>query len=323
MNILIFGGCGYIGSVLVEKLLKNKKNRITIIDTQWFGNYIQKNKRIKIKKTDLRNIEKYSFKNIDQIIHLANIANDPAAELQPELSWEINVLGTKLILDKAIDAKVKSIIFASSGSVYGVKKEKRVTEDLCLNPISLYNKTKMTAERVLLSYKDKIKIFCIRPATVCGFSPRMRFDLTVNILTKQAFQLKRIIVHGGPQIRPNININDLVRVFEHFLYQKNIRPGVYNAGFENMSILEIAKLVSKYIPSKIIISKINDIRSYKLDSTKLLKTGFRQQFKVKDAIIDLKNRFERKKLMVREDNFSVDWLKKILKRKKKSDKISI
>jgi nucleoside-diphosphate-sugar epimerase len=315
MNILIFGGCGYIGSILVKKLLENKKNNITILDTQWFGNYISKNKRVKIKRVDLRNVDKYSFKNIDQIIHLANIANDPSAELQPELSWEINVLGTKLIMDKAISAKVKSIIFASSGSVYGIKKEKKVTEDLSLNPISIYNKTKMVAERVLFSYKDKLKIFCIRPATVCGFSPRMRFDLTVNILTKQAFQLKKVIVYGGSQIRPNININDLVRVFEHFLYQKNIKPGIYNAGFENMTILEIAKLVSKYIPSKIIISKINDVRSYKLDSTKLLKTGFQPQFKIKDAIIDIKKRFQEKKLKVRKDNFSVDWLKKILKKK--------
>jgi len=317
MNILILGGCGYIGTILVEKLLKNKKNNLTIIDTQWFGNYILKNKRIKIKKIDLRNVDKYSFKNIDHIIHLANIANDPAAELQPELSWEINVLGTKLVLDKAINAKVKSIIFASSGSVYGIKKEKKVTENLSLNPISIYNKTKMTAERVLLSYKDKIKIFCIRPATVCGFSPRMRFDLTVNILTKQALELNEITVHGGSQIRPNININDLVRVFEHFLYKKKIKSGIYNAGFENMSVLKIAKLISKYIPSKIIVSKINDIRSYRLDSSKILKTGFKPQFQVKDAILDLKSRFEKKELKVRKNNFSVNWLKQILKKNKK------
>ena len=220
MNILILGGCGYVGTVLAEKLINNKKNNIKIIDTEWFGNYVKKNKRIKFIKEDIRNIKKISFNQIDTIIHLANIANDPAVELNPLLSWEINVLSAKFIIEKAIKSKVQRVIFASSGSVYGIKKEKKVTEDLDLNPISTYNKTKMIAERVLMSYKDKIKVFCIRPATVCGLSPRMRFDLTVNMLTLQALKSKKIIVHGGSQIRPNIHINDLVRVFEHFLFKK-------------------------------------------------------------------------------------------------------
>jgi nucleoside-diphosphate-sugar epimerase len=319
MNILILGGCGYVGTVLAEKLINNKKNNIKIIDTEWFGNYVKKNKRIKFIKEDIRNIKKISFNQIDTIIHLANIANDPAVELNPLLSWEINVLSAKFIIEKAIKSKVQRVIFASSGSVYGIKKEKKVNEDLDLNPISTYNKTKMIAERVLMSYKDKIKVFCIRPATVCGLSPRMRFDLTVNMLTLQALKSKKIIVHGGSQIRPNIHINDLVRVFEHFLFEKNIKPGIYNAGFENMSVIKIAQLIQKIIPSKIILSKIKDIRSYRLDSSKIIKTGFKPKFKVIDAVLKIKKKFDENKLKIRENNFSVDWLKKILK----YDKISL
>ena len=319
MNILVLGGCGYIGSVLIEKLMQDKKNIVTVIDTQWFGNYIPKNSRINIIKEDIRNVDKISFKKIDTVIHLANIANDPAVELDPQLSWEVNTLASKFLIEKAIKNKVKKIIFASSGSVYGVKKEKKVTEDLDLKPISTYNKTKMIAERVLLSYKDKIKVFCVRPATVCGLSPRMRFDVSVNMLTLQALKSKKITVHGGSQIRPNIHIQDLVSIFVHLLKNKNTKSGVYNAGFENMSILAIAKTIQKIIPSKIIVTKTKDIRSYRLDSSKLLKTGFKPSFKVKDAILKIQENFNNKKLIIRKNNFSVEWLKKILK----NDKITI
>jgi len=302
MKIIILGGCGYVGSVLVEKLIRHK-HKLLVIDSMWFGNYLSPSKNLKIIKADVRNLNKVSFRGYSSMIHLANIANDPASELNPSLSWEVNVLATEQIINKAIKDGIKKFIYLSSGSVYGVKKEKKVTEKLSLVPISVYNKTKMTAERVLLSYKDKIKIFCIRPATICGFSPRMRFDLTVNILTMQAFKSKKITVHGGSQIRPNINIYDLIRVIEHFLLKK-IKPGIYNAGFENMSVLKIAKLVKKLIPSKIILSKINDIRSYRLDSSKLLKTGFKPKFNVHEAIMDIKNRFQEKKIVIRKNNFS-------------------
>lgn len=322
MNILVLGGCGYIGTNLVNKLLENKKNNIEVIDTQWFGNYHKKNKRLKIIKDDIRNIKKYSLKKFKTIVHLANIANDPAVELSPELSWNVNVLSTKFIIEKAIKDGVKNFIFASSGSVYGLKKEKKVTEELDLNPISTYNKTKMIAERVLLSYKDRIKIFCVRPATVCGVSPRMRYDVSVNMLTLQALKDKIINVHGGYQIRPNIHINDMVNLMCHFIKKNNVKPGIYNAGFENMSILEIAKLIKKEIPCKILISKINDIRSYRLDSSKLIKTGYKPKFKVKDAILEIKNLYENKKLKISKNNFSVKWLKYLIN-KKLNDKISL
>ena len=188
MNILILGGGGYVGTPLTEKLLENKKNRLTVIDTFWFGNFLRKNKRLKIIKKDIRDVDEKWFKKIDCIIHLANIANDPAVDLTPNLSWDVNVIASMKIMKFAIKNKVKKFIYASSGSVYGIKKEKKVTENLDLVPISVYNKTKMIAERVFMSFKDKIRINCIRPATVCGLSPRMRYDVSVNLLTLQALK---------------------------------------------------------------------------------------------------------------------------------------
>ena len=253
MKIIVLGGCGYIGSVLIKKLLE-KEHQLLVIDTQWFGNYLKPQKNCKIVKSDIRDLKKISFKGYSIIIHLANIANDPASELNPNLSWEVNVLSFNQILEKAVKEGVKKVIYSSSGSVYGVKKEKKVTESLSTHPISIYNKTKMIAERVLLSFKDKIKIIIIRPATVCGLSPRMRLDVSVNLLTMQALQKKEITIFGGKQKRPNIHILDLSEVFIHFL-KKKVKSGIYNAGFENMSILEIGKLVKKNIECQIRIKK--------------------------------------------------------------------
>ena len=191
MNILILGGGGYVGTLLCDELLKEEKYFIKIIDTFWFRNKLKKNKKLKIIKKDIRNLKSSDFKGIDSIIHLANIANDPAVELNEALSWDVNVLAAFKIINFAIKNHVKKFIFASSGSVYGLKKEKKVTEDLELVPISVYNKTKMIAERVLMSFRDKINIYCIRPATICGYSPRMRFDLSVNMLTLQALKKNR------------------------------------------------------------------------------------------------------------------------------------
>jgi nucleoside-diphosphate-sugar epimerase len=310
MNILITGGCGYTGTVLTEKLL-NLNHNITVIDNQWFGNYLSPNKNLKIIKMDIKNIELENLKNIDSVIHLANIANDPGVELNPLLSWEVNVLATQKLIDKAAKSDVKQFIFASSGSVYGIKKEKEVTEDLELVPISYYNKTKMVAERVVLSYKDKLNVHCIRPATVCGYSPRMRLDVTVNIFVKQAINNGNITVFGGEQIRPNINIKDLTNVYVHFINNRNLESGCYNAGFENMSIMQIAEMVSKKIPSKITISESKDLRSYRQNSKKLLATGFTNQFNIEEAIDDMKQKFSENKIKDNDKCYTVKWMKKI------------
>lgn len=309
-NIIVTGGCGYIGSVLVNKLISKKFN-VLVIDNMWFGNNLKKNNKLKIIKNDIRNIDRYDLKKYDTLIHLANIANDPGVELNPELSWNVNVVATHELMEKIVrETNVKRVIFASSGSVYGVKKEKKVTENLRLVPISTYNKTKMIAEKVILNYSDRLKVYCVRPATVCGISPRMRLDVSVNMLTYQALKFKKIKVFGGSQIRPNINIEDLTNIFIHFV-ENNLKSGVYNAGFENLSILEIAKKIKKKIKCEIKILPLNDIRSYRLDSTKLLKTGFKKKFSVNQAIDDIIKNFNLNKLKDDDNCYTVKKMKQL------------
>ena len=296
MNFLITGGCGYIGSRITKHLLQ-KKHKVLVFDSLWFGNPLQKHKNLKVVKGDIRSFSNLKIKNINTIIHLANIANDPTVELNPNLSWEVNVLASKMIAEHAIKNKVKKLIFFSSGSVYGLKKEKKVTEDLKLNPISVYNKTKMIAERVFLSYKDKLDIKCLRPATVCGVSKRLRLDVTVNKLTFDAFFKKKISVDGGKQVRPNIHIEDIVRIIDHFsLSKKNFNHNIYNIGFENLSILQIAKKIQKKLKVKISINKVKDIRSYRQDSSRLLRSGFKPKYNVDYAINQLIDYFKKNKI---------------------------
>ena len=222
MHILITGGCGYTGTVLTNKLL-SLGYIVTAVYTQWFGNHLQSKPRLKIIKLDIRNSDQIPFDKVDAVIHLANIGNDPGVELHPLLSWEINVLATHQLIENAIKNNVKQFIYASSVSVYGIKKEKEITEDLPLVPISTYNKTKMIAEKVLSSYKNLIKFHCIRPATVCGYSPKMRLDLSVNLFTIQALKNKELTVFGGNQIRPNIHIQDLVDAYIHFIKMQALK----------------------------------------------------------------------------------------------------
>jgi len=308
MKILITGASGYIGCVLTDFLLE-KKFKVIALDTQWFGSNLKKHKNLKIIKKDYRNINDLDLKKVEAVIHLANIANDLGAELNPQLSWNINVLGTIKFLDLCKKNNIKQFIYASSGSVYGIKKEKKVTEDLSLMPISLYNKTKMIAEKVLLSYSKYMKTHIIRPATVCGYSKRLRLDVSVNMLTYQALKFKKITVLGGKQIRPNLHIKDMVRIYHHFLKNKNIPIGCYNAGFENISIINLAKKIKKSINCKIIIKKSNDPRSYRLNSDKLIKTGFKQKYFVKDGIEDIKKKLNLKK--INDNNFTIQKMKKL------------
>ncbi|MDD2886728.1 MAG: SDR family oxidoreductase [Aliarcobacter sp.] len=290
-NILITGGTGYVGTLLTETLLK-EGHKITVVDTMWFGNYLEEHKNLTLIKTDILDIDSIPMEGIDTIFHLANIANDPTGDLNSKLTWEVNVLASKLLVEKAIKSGVKQFIYASSGSVYGVKEEDQVTEDLDLIPISDYNKTKMISERVFLSYKDQINTVIIRPATVCGYSKRMRLDVSVNMLTMQALTNKRITVFGGNQTRPNIHIQDMVNVYLHFL-KNNTLTGIYNAGFENISILDIAQKVANKINAEIIVSESNDPRSYRLNSDKLLLTGFKPQFTVQTAIDEISENYNK------------------------------
>jgi nucleoside-diphosphate-sugar epimerase len=312
MKILVTGGCGYKGSILIPKLLK-LGHKVISVDTQWFGNYLVKHKNLKNIKLDVNDIEKIDLKNVNTIIHLASIANDPMADLDKNLSWEVSALGTLNLINTALKYRVKKIIYASSGSVYGIKKEKKVHEDLKLKPISLYNKVKMITERVLLSYSDKIDINIIRPGTVCGYSQRMRYDLTVNAMTYSALKNKKILVFGGKQIRPNIHIEDLTDIYI-MLLKNDYKELIVNAGFENLSILEIAKKISKITNAKIIIKKDkNDPRSYRMSPEKLLKrTKFIPKYNVHRAIIDLKEKYENNLLLDDKKFYSVKWLKEKL-----------
>jgi nucleoside-diphosphate-sugar epimerase len=295
MKILLTGGCGYIGTNLTEALL-DLGHDVTVVDIMWFGNYLKPHKNLDITQADIRDIDKIPMDGVDTVIHLANIANDPTGDLNARLTWEVNALSSKFLIEKAMEKKVKKFIFASSGSVYGIKEELQVTEDLPLVPITDYNKTKMISESVLLSYRDKITLYIIRPATVCGYSPRMRLDLSVSLLTMHALTKGEITVFGGKQIRPNIHMNDMVSVYLHLLDLDSEDAGIYNAGFENISILDIANKVSDQIPSEIVVTESDDPRSYRLNSDKLLKTGFRPKWNVENGIHDVIKAYQEGKL---------------------------
>ncbi|MCB4790661.1 MAG: SDR family oxidoreductase [Elusimicrobia bacterium] len=310
MNILLTGGCGYVGTLLTKALL-DESHKVTVVDIMWFGNYLAEHKNLTVIKEDIRNTDKIPMDGMEVILHLANIANDPCGELNSKLAWEVNALATMTLAEKAIKIGVKHFIQASSGSVYGVKDEPQVTEELSLVPISDYNKTKMISERVLISYMDKIPISIIRPATICGYSPRMRLDLSVNMLTVQALANKKITVFGGNQTRPNMHIKDMIAVYLHFIKLGKKGTGIFNAGFENITILDIAKLVTKHVPAEIIVSESNDPRSYRLNSDKLLKTGFKPKFSVEDGIKDVIEAYKEGKIKNDDNCYNIKTMKKL------------
>ena len=318
-NILITGGGGYIGTNLVHALL-NENYKLKVIDTFWFGNYLKKNENLQILKKDIRNLTKQDIGMPDCIIHLASIANDPAAELDPGLTWNVNVLATYNLINLAIKKGVEKFIFASSGSVYGVKKEKIVTEELNLEPLSEYNKSKMIGERILLSYKKDIDLTILRPATVCGYSPSMRLDVAVNALTFSALNKRKIKVYGGKQIRPNLNIHDMVDVYKFFLKKKikknkHINDTIFNVGFENLSILNIAKRINKLLKlkSKIFVEPSNDPRSYRQNSDKIINKGFKPKKKIDHAIKEIEENFIKNKIKFNKKFFRINTLKIINK----------
>jgi len=312
-KILVTGGSGYQGVKLIKKLIA-AKYKVINIDNNLFGNYFIKHRSVKNYKLDINQIHKINLRNVYGCIHLASIANDPMVDLNQSFSWETSALGTMVLMEQLKKYKVKKIIYASSGSVYGIKKEKKVTEKLSLKPLSTYNKVKMVTERVILSYKKYLNVIILRPATVCGFSPRMRLDVTVNMLTFQALKNKKITVFGGKQKRPNLHIDDLIDAYMFFL-KKNIKTNIFNIGFENLSIINIAKKISRIIKSEIVIKKnYKDARSYNLDSSKLLKTGFKPKKKISDAITELKELYKKNILKNKPNFHSIKWLKKNLKK---------
>ena len=306
MKILVTGGCGYKGHVLIPKLLNNG-HKVIAFDIQWFGNFLNPHSNLKVVKGDVRNIDEIPLEGVECIIHLASIANDPCGDLNPKLTWEVSALATMQLADQAKRHGVKRFIYASSGSVYGVKEEENVTEDLELDPISEYNKTKMVAERVLLSYQGDMIVQIIRPATVCGYSPRMRLDVSVNLLTMHALSKGKITVFGGAQIRPNIHIDDITDLYIHFINHPEF-VGVYNAGFENISILKIAQMVTESLPVEIEVIESSDPRSYRVNSDKVLATGFTPKKSVSNAISEIVEKYNSGILKDEEKFYNLKWM---------------
>ena len=285
MRVFVTGACGYKGTVLVPKLLEHGHD-VVGFDIQWFGNHLEPHPNLDVIKGDVRNLEEIDLDGVDAIIHLSSVANDPCGDLDPKLTWEISCLATMQLADRAKRTGVKQFIYASSGSVYGISDAPQVTEELELFPLSEYNKTKMCGERIVLSYADDMTVQIVRPATVCGFSPRMRLDVSVNMLTMQALENGRITVFGGDQTRPNIHIDDITDLYVFLLHNPE-HTGIYNAGFENLTIGRIAEMVREAVDAEVVVTPSQDPRSYRVNSDRLLATGFRPKKTVRDAIDEL------------------------------------
>tara|TARA_B100000287_G_scaffold435568_1_gene504556 strand:+ start:2849 stop:3826 length:978 start_codon:yes stop_codon:yes gene_type:complete len=302
MKILITGGAGYVGSKLVPKLLE-LGYEVTVLDLMIYGeDVLDDHKKLKKVKGDIRN-KKLLEKTIpghNAVIHLACISNDPSFELNPTLGKSINYDAFEPLVKISRENKVNRFIYASSSSVYGIKKEKDVTEDMILEPLTEYSKFKADCEKVLNSYKsDEFITTTIRPSTVCGYAKRQRLDLVVNILTNHAFHNRKIKVFGGDQMRPNVHINDMVDSYLVVLNadHNKINGEIFNVGFKNQSVNELANDVKSVIGEdiKIINTKSSDNRSYHVSCKKISDVlGFNTKLTIKDAVSDLKNAFEKK-----------------------------
>ena len=302
MKIFITGGAGYVGSKLVPELLKLNYD-VTVLDLMIYGeNVLDNHEKLKKVKGDIRNkkLLEELIPGHDAVLHLACISNDPSFELNPKLGKSINYDAFEPLVKISRENKVNRFIYASSSSVYGIKKEKNVTEDMKLEPLTDYSKFKGDCEKILNKYKsDDFITTTIRPSTVCGYAKRQRLDLVVNILTNHAYHKRQITVFGGNQLRPNIHMDDMVDSYLAILNAKpkKINGEIFNVGFKNQSVNEIAADVKKVVGDdiKIINTKSDDNRSYHVSSKKINEIlGFSTKRTVKDAVSDLKNAFEKK-----------------------------
>ena len=303
-KILITGAGGYVGAKLVPALLE-KNYSVTALDLFIYGKEVlDEHKNLKVVVGDIRNINilKEIIPGHDAVIHLACISNDPSFELNPQLGQSINLDAFEPLVQISKKEKIKRFIYASSSSVYGLKSEKNVTEDVSLEPLTDYSKFKVECEKILKPFNsEEFTTVTIRPATVCGYSRRQRLDVVVNILTNLAFNKREISIFGGKQLRPNIHIDDMVRSYILMLEAKkdDITGEVYNVGYDNLSIENIATKVKNIIGEdvKLKTTPTDDNRSYHISSGKIQKQlDFSPKFGVEDAIKDLKLAFEKKLL---------------------------
>tara|TARA_B110000238_G_scaffold177376_1_gene199220 strand:+ start:5429 stop:6409 length:981 start_codon:yes stop_codon:yes gene_type:complete len=303
-KIFITGGAGYVGSKLVPKLL-DLGYKVTVLDLMIYGaDVLLNHDKLKKVKGDIRdkNLLEKIIPGHDVLIHLACISNDPSFELNPTLGKSINYDAFEPMVKISKKNNINKFIYASSSSVYGIKKEKNVTEDMSLEPLTDYSKFKADCEKILNNYKSEDFITTtIRPSTVCGYAKRQRLDLVVNILTNHAFHNREIKVFGGDQLRPNVHIDDMVDSYLAILNaeSKKVNGQIFNVGYRNQSVNELAEDVKKVIGSDISIvnTKSDDNRSYHVSSEKIKDIlGFETKYTVKDAVTDLKNAFEKKLL---------------------------
>jgi len=306
MRIFVAGGAGYVGSRLVPELLK-KGHEVVVYDLYLYGDQVlETHPKLKQVKGDLRDFKSVetALKGCDAVVHLACISNDPSFELNPELGKSINLDAFEPFVKMAKKLGIKRFVFASSSSVYGVKAESNVTEDMQLEPLTDYSKFKAECEKILFKYlSDDFICTVLRPATVCGYAPRQRLDVVVNILTNLAYHTGKIKVLGGDQMRPNIHIEDIVRAYLHVLDspKEKIQGEVFNAGYHNHTVLQLGKMVQKIVgrkrPVDLVVEPTNDNRSYHVSSQKIAsKLGFHPLYSVERAVEDLVEAFEQGKL---------------------------
>ena len=301
-NALVTGGAGYCGSLLVPQLLAEGYN-VTVYDLLYFGDsFLPKdNPRLKVVPGDIRDVAKLTsvLQNQDVVLSLACISNDASFELDESLSTTINLDAFEPMVVAAKKAGVKRFVYASSSSVYGVSDKPNVTEDHPLVPLTLYNRYKGECEPLLLEHTDDRFVGVIfRPATVCGYAPRLRLDLSVNILTNHAVTNNKITVFGGSQLRPNLHVQDYADLCKLLLVAptEKIANQIFNCGYQNMSIMEIAHMVKKVVeqefpqkaPIDIVTTPTDDNRSYHINSDKIKKTlGFAPKHTIEEAVRDL------------------------------------
>ena len=310
-NVLVTGGAGYCGSLLVPQLLAEGYN-VTVYDLLYFGDsFLPKdNPRLKVISGDIRDVAKLTgaLQNQDVVLGLACISNDASFELDERLSTTINLDAFEPMVVAAKKAGVKRFVYASSSSVYGVSDQPNVTEDHPLVPLTLYNKYKGMCEPLLLKHTDDRFVGVIfRPATVCGYAPRLRLDLSVNILTNHAVTNNKITVFGGSQLRPNLHVQDYADLCKLLLVAptEKVANQIFNCGYQNMTIMEIAHMVKKVVeqefpqkaPIDIVTTPTDDNRSYHINSDKIKKTlGFAPKHTIEEAVRDLCRAFRAGKI---------------------------